>query len=311
MIEVKNLTKQYGAVNAVDNVSFTVNKGEILGFLGPNGAGKTTTMRMLTCFLQPTSGSISIAGFDSRKSSIEVRKRIGYLPENPPLYDDMTVNAYLSFVAEIKNIPRKLCKEKTEKVMEMCGLKDIRRRIIGNISKGYRQRVGLAQALVHNPPVLILDEPTVGLDPRQIAEIRQLIKNLSGERTIILSTHILPEVSMTCQRVAIINKGRIVAEDSYEKLSKQLSGTDRIFISIEGMTDSESAVSELSGIESVISVTPEEGGFIIEFEKNSESRKKIAPFVVGKGWDLLEMKNIEFSLEEVFVELTTEEVEMS
>ncbi len=307
MIEVKNLTKQYGGIRAIDDVSFSVEKGEILGFLGPNGAGKTTTMRILTCFMRPTSGTVTIAGFDTLKSSLEVRKRIGYLPENPPLYDDMTVTAYLSFVAEIKKIPSALCREKTGKVIEICGLEEVRNRAIGNISKGFRQRVGLAQALIHDPPVLILDEPTVGLDPKQIAEIRHLIKSLGGERTVILSTHILPEVSMTCQRVAIINKGKIVAQNSYEELSNQMSGSDRLMLLLEGTQDRMKVTETLSAIGDVISVTGEGNRFIVEMEKGSGNRRMIAPAIVGKGWDLLEMKPLEISLEDVFVELTTEE----
>jgi gliding motility-associated transport system ATP-binding protein len=223
MIEVRDLTKRYGDLVAVDQVSFTAKKGEILGFLGPNGAGKTTTMRIITGFLPATSGTVEVDGFDIFEQSHEVRKRIGYLPENPPLYNDMTVSGYLEFVGRIKGIPRGNLDEATERVVETCGLAKVTRRVLGHLSKGFRQRVGLAQALIHNPPVLVLDEPTIGLDPRQIIEIRTLIRELSSERTVILSTHILPEVAQLCQKVVIINEGRIAVEDLIENLTRDLS----------------------------------------------------------------------------------------
>jgi ABC-2 type transport system ATP-binding protein len=223
MIEVRDLTKRYGDLVAVNQVTFTAKKGEILGFLGPNGAGKTTTMRIITGFLPATSGTVKVDGFDIFEQSHEVRKRIGYLPENPPLYNDMTVSGYLEFVGRIKGIPRGNLHEATDRAVETCGLAKVTRRVLGHLSKGFRQRAGLAQALIHNPPVLVLDEPTIGLDPRQIIEIRTLIRELSGERTVILSTHILPEVAQLCQKVVIINDGRIAVEDLIENLTRDLS----------------------------------------------------------------------------------------
>ena len=223
MIEVRNLTKRYGDLVAVNGVSFKAEKGQILGFLGPNGAGKTTTMRIITGFLPATSGTVTVAGYDIFESSHEVRRRIGYLPESPPLYNDMSVTGYLEFVGRIKGIARAALGEATDRVLETCSLTEVRTRLLGHLSKGYRQRVGLAQALIHNPPVLVLDEPTIGLDPRQIREIRTLIRELSGERTVILSTHILPEVSQLCEKVVIISNGRIVAEDTIENLTRGLT----------------------------------------------------------------------------------------
>ena len=222
MIEVRNLTKRYGDLVAVDNVSFTAKRGEILGFLGPNGAGKTTTMRIITGFLPATSGTITVAGFDIFESSYEVRKRTGYLPESPPLYSDMTTSAYLDFVARIKGVPRSQLRDARERVVQSCGLTGVTGRVLGHLSKGYRQRVGLAQALIHDPSVLVLDEPTIGLDPRQIIEIRTLIRELAAERTVILSTHILPEVSQLCHKVVIINEGHIAVEDTIEQLTREL-----------------------------------------------------------------------------------------
>jgi ABC-2 type transport system ATP-binding protein len=223
MIEVRELTKRYGDRVAVDNVSFTADRGQILGFLGPNGAGKTTTMRVLTGFLPPSSGSARVAGFDVLTQSDEVRRRVGYLPENPPLYLDMTVHAYLTFVARLKGVPRRQVAEARDRVVERTGLREVERRLLAHLSKGYKQRVGLAQALIHEPEVLVLDEPTIGLDPRQIIEIRGLIRELSGERTVILSTHILPEVSQTCDKVVIIHEGRVVCEDTRENLTREAS----------------------------------------------------------------------------------------
>jgi ABC-2 type transport system ATP-binding protein len=223
MIEVRNLTKRYGDLVAVDGVSFTAEKGEVLGFLGPNGAGKTTTMRVITGFMPATSGTVKVAGFDIFEQSHEVRKRIGYLPESPPLYNDMTVTAYLEFVGRIKGVPRAALESATERVLESCGLTGVTRRVLGHLSKGYRQRVGLAQALIHDPSVLVLDEPTIGLDPRQIIDIRALIREFAAERTVILSTHILPEVSQLCQKVVIINDGRIAVEDKIENLTRDMT----------------------------------------------------------------------------------------
>jgi len=234
MIEVRNLTKRYGDLVAVDHVSFTAQKGEILGFLGPNGAGKTTTMRIITGFLPATSGTVKVAGFDIFNESHEVRKRIGYLPENPPLYNDMTVTTYLDFVARIKGVPRSEAPGARARVVETCGLTGVDRRVLGHLSKGFRQRVGLAQALIHNPSVLVLDEPTIGLDPRQIIDIRALIRELAAERTVILSTHILPEVAQLCHKVVIINEGRIAAEDRLENLTRELSLEEVFLRAISG-----------------------------------------------------------------------------
>jgi ABC-2 type transport system ATP-binding protein len=221
MIKVEGLTKRYGDVTAVEDISFQVEKGEIVGFLGPNGAGKTTTMRIITGFLPSTDGTVTVAGYDSFEKSMEIRKRIGYLPEHPPVYADMTVAGYLKFVAKIKGVARSERKDAMDREITRCGLKEVRSTIIGKLSKGYKQRVGLAQAMIHDPEVLILDEPTIGLDPKQIIEIRELVKSLAGEQTIILSTHILPEVTMICQRCLIIDRGRIVADDSLESLTAQ------------------------------------------------------------------------------------------
>lgn len=220
MIEVRNLTKRYGDIEAIRDISFSAAKGQILGFLGPNGAGKTSTMRIITGFMPATSGTVTVAGFDIFEQSLEVRKRIGYLPENPPLYNDMTVAGYLQFVARIRGITRGEVATAVDRALEKCGLTEVRQRIVGHLSKGFRQRVGLAQALIHNPTVLVLDEPTIGLDPKQIIDIRSLIRDLSGERTVILSTHILPEVAQLCEKVVIINRGRIVLEDSLTALTQ-------------------------------------------------------------------------------------------
>ena len=230
MIEVRDLTKRFGDLTAIRDISFSVARGEILGFLGPNGAGKTTTMRILTGFMPASSGTVTVDGFDVFESSFEVRKRIGYLPENPPLYTDMTVDAYLHFVARIKGVPRASIPEATDRAVEICGLGEVRHRLAGHLSKGFRQRVGLAQALIHDPPVLVLDEPTIGLDPRQIIEIRKLIRRLAGDRTVILSTHILPEVSQICEKVVILAAGRIALEERMETLMKQGRSLEDVFL---------------------------------------------------------------------------------
>jgi len=230
MIEVRNLTKRYGDLTAIRDISFTVGRGEILGFLGPNGAGKTTTMRILTGYMPASSGTVTVDGFDVFENSFEVRRRIGYLPESPPLYTDMTVESYLEFVARIKGVTRADLQAATDRALEICGLADVRHRLTGHLSKGYRQRVGLAQALIHNPPVLVLDEPTIGLDPRQIIEIRKLIRELAGDRTVILSTHILPEVSQICEKVVILASGRIALEQRMEDLLKQGVSLEDVFL---------------------------------------------------------------------------------
>jgi ABC-2 type transport system ATP-binding protein len=242
MIEVRNLTKRYGDLVAVDRVSFTAKKGEIVGFLGPNGAGKTTTMRIITGFQPATSGTVTVEDFDIFEDAHEVRKRIGYLPENPPLYVDMTVTSYLEFVGRIKDVPRAALPDAVDRAVQRCGLTEVRRRVLGHLSKGFRQRVGLAQALIHEPDVLILDEPTIGLDPRQIREIRSLIKELAGRRTVILSTHILQEVVQICQKVVIINEGRVVVEDTIENLTREMSLEEVFMRAIGGTPGAEEAV---------------------------------------------------------------------
>lgn len=312
MIEVENLTKYYGDYHALKGVTFSVKKGEILGFLGPNGAGKTTTMRILTCFFPPTSGKASVAGFDVFEEPLEVRKRIGYLPENVPLYKDMTVADYLIFAAGIKGVDSRNIKNAVAKVMDECVLTDVSYKFIAELSKGYRQRVGLAQALVNEPEVLILDEPTIGLDPKQIIEIRKLIKNLAGRRTVILSTHILPEVSMTCQRVVIINDGRVVAVDTPQNLTSRVQGASRFIIRVEG--PSHEVIKTLEAINGVSKVIRRDshatngiGEYTIESLKERDIRRDIAPVIVNKGWALIELRPQEMSLEDIFVKLVTKE----
>src|SRR4029078_12053453 len=253
MIKVEGLTKRYARNVAVDHISFEVEKGQIVGFLGPNGAGKTTTMRMLTCFMPPTEGTAQVAGYDVRENPMEVKRRIGYLPETPPVYPEMEVIEYLNFVARIKGVPKAGAKKRIDKVMEKCAVTDVQKKEIAKLSKGYRQRVGLAQAILHNPDVLILDEPTAGLDPKQIIETRELIKELAGTHTIILITHILPEVAQTCQRVVIINKGRVVAEDTPDNLTARLQGSQTLFVQIDaaGM-DAAATLESVSGVTRVV-----------------------------------------------------------
>ncbi len=311
MIEVEHLSKVYSGRKAVDDVSFNVGKGEVLGFLGPNGAGKTTTMRILTCYMPSTEGTARIAGFDVFEQSLEVRKRIGYLPETPPIYPEMSVESYLGFVARIKDTPSNRRTQQVGKVIEECSLGDVRHRIIGRLSKGYKQRVGLAQALLNDPEVLILDEPTIGLDPRQIHEVRSLIKGLAPARTVILSTHILPEVSMTCNRVVIINKGKVVAMDTPEGLAAQMKGAERIALTVAG--PAEAVRAKILAIEDVFSVAVADGGpaaapsFTVECRLHSDLRPVLARAMVAEGWDLLEMRGVSLSLEDVFINLTTQE----
>ncbi|TFB11933.1 ATP-binding cassette domain-containing protein [Candidatus Marinimicrobia bacterium MT.SAG.3] len=309
MIDVKNLSKNYDSFEAVKDVSFFIDKGEVVGFLGPNAAGKTTTMRILTCYMPATQGSVSVAGFDVFDNPMSVKKRVGYLPEHPPLYQEMTVESYLSFVGKIKGLSGKILKMKLDKVLERTSTAEVRSNLIANLSKGFKQRVGLAQALIHDPEVLVLDEPTVGLDPKQIIEVRELIKELGEDHTIILSTHILPEVSATCGRVIIINKGKIVAEDTPENLTSGLQGQERIEIEVDGPSNKVLAV--LSKIKGVLKVSEDGDGSIkrykIELEKEPDVRKAIAASVVNNGWGLLEMKSSGLSLEEIFLQLTTDE----
>jgi ABC-2 type transport system ATP-binding protein len=310
VIEVEQLTKVYNGRKAVDDISFKVEKGEILGFLGPNGAGKTTTMRVLTCYMPATDGTARVAGYDVFEESLEVRKRIGYLPENPPLYHEMTVYSYLDFVAKIKGTPPSKRKSHIDEVMQKTSIGDVRNRVIGKLSKGYKQRVGLAQALLNNPEVLVLDEPTIGLDPKQIFEVRSLIKNLAGDHTVILSTHILPEVSMTCNRVVIINNGKFVAMDTPEGLANQVKGAERIAMLVDGPT--EEVTAKLSEVDGVLSVKAEGNGasparFTVECQLNSDPRRMLAAAVVNQGWGLLELRGISVSLEDVFINLITKE----
>ncbi len=311
MIEVEHVSKVYNGRKAVDDVSFRVEKGEILGFLGPNGAGKTTTMRILTCYMPSTEGTARVAGYDVFEESIEVRKRIGYLPENPPLYPEMAVSSYLNFVAKIKGVRSGQRKSQVADVIEKCSLGDVRNRIIGKLSKGYKQRVGLAQALLNNPEVLILDEPTIGLDPKQIHEVRSLIKGLASTHTVILSTHILPEVSMTCNRVVIINKGKVVAMDTPEGLARQLRGAERISLTVDGPLDSvRDKIKEIEGVLNV-EASGEPGGsvatYTVECQLDSDLRRVLAATVVNAGWGLLDLRGISMSLEDVFINLTTQE----
>ncbi len=306
MIEVHHLSKTFGPRTAIQDVTFNVQKGDILGFLGPNGAGKTTTMRILTGYMPPTSGTATVAGFDVFEQSLEVRKRIGYLPESVPLYGEMSVWSYLNFMAELRGLKDR--EDHVEDVMEAVQVTDRADQLIGKLSKGYRQRVGLAQALVHDPEVLILDEPTIGLDPKQIIEVRELIKSLAGERTVILSTHILPEVQQICSRVLIINKGRIVAEDTPEHLTTTLQGTERVHIHLRN--PSPQTASALSQIDNVLNVRPlDDGRFEVECALGADRREEIARLAVNQSWGLLELRPIRLSLEDIFLQLTTEDTE--
>ncbi len=311
MIEVQDLSKSYGEKTAVDRISFSVNKGEILGFLGPNGAGKTTTMRVLTGYLPATGGTAKIAGFDVFDDSMEVRRRIGYLPENPPLYLDMTVTEYLDFVARIKNVPVEKRAQRIGAAMEMTKIAEQRNQLIKRLSRGFKQRVGLAQAIVHDPDVIILDEPTVGLDPKQIIEVRHLIKGLAGNHTIILSTHILPEVSMTCDRVIIINNGKIVAVDTPENLTLQLKGGERIRVEAQAPEQAlRDTLQKIPGAQRVSVDSMGSGGrmiAIVEARQGQDLRSQIAAKVVGQGWPLYELRGENLSLEEIFLQLTTED----
>ena len=311
MIEVQDLTKTYGSVTAVDHVSFTVNKGEILGFLGPNGAGKTTTMRILTGYMPATSGTARIAGFDVFGDSLEVRRHIGYLPENPPVYPDMSVEDYLEFVARIKNVPAEKRVERIADAMHKTNLEDRRHELIKRLSRGYKQRVGIAQALVHDPDVIILDEPTVGLDPKQIIEVRHLIKGLAGNHTIILSTHILPEVSMTCDRVVIINKGKIAAVDTPQNLTSQLKGGQKVRVEVQAPEkELRDALGQIPGATSVQVEQIPAGGHVsatIETAQGADIRSQVAAKVVQSGWPLFELRGVSLSLEDIFLELTTDD----
>ncbi|MBV9303552.1 MAG: ABC transporter ATP-binding protein [Acidobacteriaceae bacterium] len=311
MIQVEGLSKNYARTVAVNNISFSVEKGDVVGFLGPNGAGKTTTMRILTCFMPPTAGKATVAGFDVFEQPFEVKKRIGYLPESPPLYPEMSVADYLMFVARLKNVANSEIKRRTEEVMERCAIADVKPKLISKLSRGYRQRVGLAQAIIHNPDVLILDEPTSGLDPKQINETRELIKSLSGEHTIILSTHILPEVEAVCEKVIIINKGKLVATDSVENLKHRagLNAAIQLQLDTAGNGNAEvvrQTLEQVPGVSKVLEKTVSSDRLVFEIEGLSDRnpRADVARAVVNSGWNLLELKSLTFSLEEVFLELT-------
>ena len=311
MIEVQHISKRYGRVTAVDDVSFRVERGEILGFLGPNGAGKTTTMRILTGYMPPTEGRATVAGFDIFDKPIEAKRRIGYLPETPPLYPDMTVREYLDFVGKIKGVPGRERKDRVTSVMQRTHIADMADRHCAKLSKGYRQRVGLAQALIHNPDVLILDEPTAGLDPKQIIETRDLIRGLAGDHTIVLSTHILPEVAQTCQRVVIINKGRVVAVDTPDNLTARLRGAETLYVEVDAAgAEAGEVIATIPGVTRVAGSLQRGtvAGFEVESERDRDVRRELARAIVTRGWGLLELRPMRMSLEEIFLQVTTEEV---
>ena len=310
MIEVEHLTKRYDRKTAIDDVTFRVEEGEVLGFLGPNGAGKTTTMRAITGYIPASEGCVRVNGFDVFEQPLEVRRRIGYLPEHPPLYPEMSVRGYLRFVARIKGVGRAGTDEEVNRVMARVHVADVADRIIGKLSKGYKQRVGLAQALLNDPPVLILDEPTVGLDPKQIHEVRELIKEWSGRHTVILSTHILPEVEQTCSRVVIISRGRIVAVDTPSNLVHQLKGADRTILEVAGPRDE--ILSRLASLPGVLAAQEQDSGngpprIEIETQTGEDPRPMLARAIVESGWGLLEMRSSTMSLEDIFLELTTQD----
>jgi ABC-2 type transport system ATP-binding protein len=310
VIEVQHLTKRYGRVTAVDDVSFRVERGEILGFLGPNGAGKTTTMRVLTGYMPPTDGRAVVDGFDVFDQPIEAKRRTGYLPETPPLYPDMTVREYLTFVARIKGVGSADRLNRVQAAMERTRVRDVAERHCGKLSKGYRQRVGLAQALIHNPDVLILDEPTAGLDPKQIIETRELIKQLGGDHTIILSTHILPEVSQTCHRVVIINKGKVVAVDTPDNLTARLRGAETMYLLVDAAgAPVEATLGAVPGVTRIHPTGRHDSAvaYEVDSERGRDVRRELARTVVGAGWGLLELRPVRMSLEEIFLHLTTEE----
>jgi ABC-2 type transport system ATP-binding protein len=316
MIDVQSLTKDYGSRRAIRDISFKVARGEVLGFLGPNGAGKTTTMRIITGYMPPTSGTVSVDGHDIFRQSIEARKRIGYLPESVPLYTDMSVGAYLDFMAKIKGIARSKRREQLDRVMEATHIEDRRGQLIGKLSKGYRQRVGLAQALLGEPDVLILDEPTVGLDPRQITEVRDLIKGFGQDHAVILSTHILPEVSMVCSRVLIVDQGQEVAEDTPENLMRQLRGSEAVQVAVRGAQAA--VITALKTVPQVLSVelaredgTDGTATYTVATSPGADVREDLARTVVNGGFGLIELRMAGVSLEDVFLRLTTEEDETS
>ena len=312
MIELKNITKYYGDFPAVTDISFEIEKGEIVGLLGPNGAGKSTTMKMITGFMPPTSGELTVGGNDIVSQSIEARRKIGYLPETVPLYTDMTVYSYIEYMGMLRGLSKKNIKSKVDNVIEICKLEDYRNSLISKLSKGFRQRVGISQAIIHEPEVLVLDEPTIGIDPNQVVETRQLIKNLSGEHTLILSSHILPEVSSICERVLIIHEGEIAASDTIENLSSLMSGKNKIEADIIGSP--QAIVTELEKINDVKSVqfsinksSSEFSTFSIESEINSDIRSEIAKIIINNDWGLIRLQSMGMSLEDIFLQITTAE----
>ena len=314
MIEVDHLTKYYGTFPAISDVSFTVDKGEVLGFLGPNAAGKTTTMRILTGFMPPTSGTARIAGFDVVSDSLAARRHIGYLPETVPLYTDMTVKGYLAFLGKIRGMSNKAIQRRIGDVTEICHLEEYYDSLIGKLSKGFRQRVGIAQAILHEPDVLVLDEPTIGIDPIQVVETRQLIKSLGGEHTLILSTHVLPEVSMICERVVIIHEGEIVAVDRPENMAERLEGTERVLMEVRGPTSAvTSALRDIPGVQDVTYTDQGDGkaAYHIITRRTEGMRAELARTVTEQGWGLLRLEAIAMSLEEIFLRLTTTEGEQA
>jgi ABC-2 type transport system ATP-binding protein len=311
MIEVENLTKRYGPTLAVSDVTFEAQKGEVLGFLGPNGAGKTTTMRVITGYLPPSEGRVRVAGYDVVEEPLEAKRRTGYLPEAPPVYPDMTVTEYLAFVGRIKGISRRELKSRLAEISERCVVTDVLNRQIGKLSKGFRQRVGLAQALIHNPEVLVLDEPTAGLDPKQIIETRQLIKGLAGRHTVILSTHILPEAAKTCQRVVVINAGKIVAVGTPDELTRRLQGFETILLTVEGAAaDVRDKLQRVEGVNLVEPRDTSDGRVTYEVhaEKGKDVRAELARAVVESHWKLYELKTSGLSLEDIFLKLTTKDL---
>ncbi len=306
MIEVENLSKRYVDIPAVDDVSFFVPEGQVLGFLGPNGAGKTTTMRMITAFLPPTHGRIVVAGIDLDADPVALRREVGYMPENVPLYPEMRVDEYLRFRADIEGVPRTDIRVNTDYVLDRCMLGDVRRQVIGTLSKGFRQRVGLAGALIHRPPVLLLDEPTVGLDPNQIIKVRELITELGHEHTVILSTHILPEVEQVCERVLIIDRGRIVADGAPDELRTRLVGNPTVRVQLAGAgADGREALLGIAGV--IGAEAGEDGRFRVEHAPDGDPREAIFHLAVERGWVILELAPERASLEDVFVRLTTRE----
>jgi ABC-2 type transport system ATP-binding protein len=310
VISVENLTKKYPSKTAIEGMSFQVERGEILGFLGPNGAGKTTTMRIITGYMPSTDGTVKVDGYDVADQPLEVRRRIGYLPENPPLYFEMTVVGYLRFVAKLKGVAGPNIAAEVDRVMQKVNITDVQKRIIAKLSKGYKQRVGIAQALLNDPPVLILDEPTIGLDPKQIHEVRELIKSLAGNHTVVLSTHILPEVEQTCHRVIIIDRGKIVAVDTPQNLRAQIQGAARVVVEVEGPAgDVASAVRTIPGVMDVRLATEVDSRnrFYIDSETGRDIRSDLARTIVNKGWGLLELQSESMSLEDIFIKLTTAE----